>query len=119
MASSADPGEGSYYAVLNVAPEASEEEIKRAYRSLASTYHPDKTQDPALREDAARIFTKVQEAYEVGGWLAGVGRRQLGGGWRHHHHHPPQRCCVLLGRGHVPPSGTGAALCRPARSPTQ
>lgn len=59
--------EPSFYAVLNVAPEASDDEIRRAYRQLATTYHPDKHTDPQMQQEASRMFTLVQEAYEVGG----------------------------------------------------
>lgn len=34
------------YAVLNLSPEASDEEIRRAYRQWAQLYHPDKYQSP-------------------------------------------------------------------------
>lgn len=34
--------DGSYYALLGVAPTASDEEIRRAFRQLATTLHPDK-----------------------------------------------------------------------------
>ena len=55
----------SYYAVLNVSRDASEEEIKRAFRNLAQTCHPDKHSDPTLKAEAAASFTLLQEAYEV------------------------------------------------------
>jgi len=58
--------EQSYYAVLNVPPDATEDHIRRAYRQLATTYHPDKHTDPHLQQEASRMFTAVQEAYEVG-----------------------------------------------------
>jgi DnaJ family protein C protein 11 len=34
------------YAVLNLSPEASDEEIRKAYRQWAQAYHPDKYQNP-------------------------------------------------------------------------
>ncbi len=50
------------YEVLGVSKDASEKEIKVAYRTLALKYHPDKnTDDPA----AANKFKEVAEAYEV------------------------------------------------------
>eukprot|EP00887_Chlorella_sp_A99_P006975 scaffold2.g6975.t1 len=55
----------SYYAVLGVGQDATDEEIKRAYRQKVTMLHPDKVQDPARHEEAARLFTLVQEAYEV------------------------------------------------------
>ncbi len=55
----------SYYAVLNVSRDTSEEEIKKAFRNLAQTYHPDKHSDPGLKADASASFTLLQEAYEV------------------------------------------------------
>lgn len=59
------PGDRALYAVLNVRPDATDEEIRRSYRQLATTYHPDKAQDPALHSEAARAFTRIQEAYEI------------------------------------------------------
>jgi DnaJ family protein C protein 11 len=53
------------YAILNVRPDATEDEIRRAYRQLATTYHPDKAQDETLLADAALAFHRIQEAYEV------------------------------------------------------
>jgi len=50
-----------YYQVLGVNPAASEGEIKRAYRKLALSYHPDKNPDP----NAIQFFQEVNEAYDV------------------------------------------------------
>jgi molecular chaperone DnaJ len=51
-----------YYEVLGVARDASPDDIKRAYRSLARTHHPDVAQDKAQAEHR---FKEINEAYEV------------------------------------------------------
>lgn len=55
----------SLYAVLNVPTTASNAEIKEAYRSLASIYHPDKQTDDVRRAAAHARFTAIQRAHEV------------------------------------------------------
>lgn len=50
-----------YYKTMGVGRDATQEEIKRAYRKLARKYHPDVSQEP----DAERRFKEVGEAYEV------------------------------------------------------
>ena len=60
-----DSNERSFYAILNVPGDASEDDIKKSFRQLAQAYHPDKHTDPALKAHAAAQFTKLQEAYEV------------------------------------------------------
>lgn len=49
------------YAVLGVSPDASDDEIKRAYRRLAKKYHPDLNPGDA---EAAKMMQKVNAAYE-------------------------------------------------------
>lgn len=50
-----------YYALLEVAPDASADDIKRAYRRLARQLHPDTNADPA----AEARFKEIAVAYEV------------------------------------------------------
>ncbi|MFM2483834.1 DnaJ C-terminal domain-containing protein [Celerinatantimonas yamalensis] len=51
----------NYYDILGVARDASEPEIKKAYRRLAKKYHPDVSKEP----DAEQHFKEVGEAYEA------------------------------------------------------
>ena len=51
-----------YYEVLGVSREASEDEIKRAYRKLAFKYHPDR--NPGDKEAESK-FKEAAEAYDV------------------------------------------------------
>lgn len=52
-----------YYEVLGVDKNASEAEIKKAYRKLAKKYHPDA--NPNNKEEAEEKFKEASEAYEV------------------------------------------------------
>lgn len=49
-----------YYEVLGVSRDASPEEIKKAYRTLAKKYHPDVSSDP----NATEKFAEIQVAYD-------------------------------------------------------
>lgn len=68
-----------YYKVMGVERDASQDDIKRAYRKLARKYHPDVSSEA----DAEDRFQQLQEAYEV---LKDPDKRaaydQLGSAWR-------------------------------------
>ena len=56
----------SAYAVLEVDPGASDEEVKKAYRRMAMKYHPDKVAQlgEEVQKAAGEKFKRVQQAYE-------------------------------------------------------
>lgn len=70
-----------YYKVLGINKNASQDEIKKAYRKLALKYHPDKNPD---NKEAEAQFKLANEAYEV---LGNPEKRkkydQLGANWKH------------------------------------
>lgn len=52
-----------YYKILGVSKDASQEEIKKAYRKLAMIYHPDKNEEGDKHSEEK--FKEIVEAYEV------------------------------------------------------
>ncbi len=68
-----------YYKIMGVARDATQDEIKRAYRQLARKYHPDVSKEP----NAEARFKEVGEAYEA---LKDPEKRaaydQLGANWK-------------------------------------
>lgn len=73
-----------YYKTLGVSRNASEEEIKQAYRKLARTYHPDVN---ANDKQAEAKFKEINEAYQV---LSDKEKRnhydRFGQDWQHYQH---------------------------------
>jgi curved DNA-binding protein len=81
-----------YYATLGISRDASEEEIKKAFRKLARKYHPDVAKD---KKTAEGKFKEINEAHEV---LSDPEKRrkydELGANWQQ------------PGAGYPPPAGT-------------
>ncbi len=76
-----------YYDIMGLKKDATQDEIKRAYRKLARKYHPDVSKEP----DAEARFKEIGEAYEV---LKDPEKRaaydQLGANWKAgQDFHPP------------------------------
>jgi curved DNA-binding protein len=69
-----------YYKILGVSRDATQDQIKKAFRKLAVKYHPDK--NPGNKE-AEAMFKEITEAYEV---LSDPEKRrrydQLGESWK-------------------------------------
>ena len=61
-----------YYEVLGVDKNASDDDLKRAFRRLAKKYHPDA--NPDNKAEAEKKFKEVNEAYEV---LSNKEKRQM------------------------------------------
>lgn len=61
-----------YYSILNVSKDASEDDLKKAYRKLALKWHPDRHKDD--KEQAEKKFKDISEAYEA---LSDKQKRQI------------------------------------------
>ncbi|CAL5432648.1 unnamed protein product [Camellia sinensis] len=68
------PPNKELYALLHISPEASDEEIRKAYRQWAQVYHPDKYQSPQMKDIATENFQRICEAYEI---LSDERKRQI------------------------------------------
>lgn len=54
-----------YYDVLGVQPDSSEEDIKRAYRRLSRTFHPDRRLDESEKRSAVERWLRISQAHDV------------------------------------------------------
>ncbi|MBR6337292.1 MAG: DnaJ domain-containing protein [Ruminococcus sp.] len=52
------------YQILGITPNASEDEIKKAYKEAVKKYHPDRYQDNPLSEVAEEKMAEINEAYD-------------------------------------------------------
>src|SRR6185437_13977223 len=62
MSATANVTKVDYYEVLSVSRDASDQELKTAYRKLAMQYHPDRNPDDPTAEEK---FKECSEAYQV------------------------------------------------------
>ena len=69
------------YSVLGVSPNASDEEIKKAYRELARKYHPDNYQNNPLADLAEEKMKEVNEAYDAINKMRSSGSHSGGGSY--------------------------------------
>jgi DnaJ-class molecular chaperone len=83
-----------YYEILNIAKTATEDEIKKSYKTLARKWHPDR--NPGNTEEAEKMFKIVSEAYTVLSnpekkliydkyGIDGLKESEQGGGGSNHH----------------------------------
>ena len=54
-----------YYSILGIRKNASESEIKKAYRKLALKYHPDRIKGEKEKEEASKKFIEISNAFEI------------------------------------------------------
>ena len=53
------------YKILGVSPDATDEEVKKAYKQLSKKYHPDANINNPNKEQAEEMFKNVQQAYQI------------------------------------------------------
>jgi DnaJ family protein C protein 11 len=63
-----------FYALLGVSRDATKDDIAKAYRKLAKTFHPDKIRDPDQKKLAEQRFHDIKEAFDI---LHDEGKRKI------------------------------------------
>jgi len=54
-----------HYRILDLTPEATQDEVKRSYRELVKVWHPDRfANDPNLQKKAQEKLKRINVAYE-------------------------------------------------------
>ena len=55
------------YKILEIEKSVTDDEVKKAYRTMAKKYHPDRvnTENEAIKKGAEEKFKEVQKAYEI------------------------------------------------------
>ena len=91
-------GRTSYYEILEVPSDASEEQIKKQYRKLALRYHPDKNTDGGVTADR---FKEINEAYSV---LSDAKKRQYYDVHGHEEGEEDEQVCVSSERARAVPA---------------
>src|SRR5437870_3668730 len=95
-----------YYKILGISRNASEEDIRKAFRKLAREHHPDVAK---IKKGAEDRFKEINEAYEV---LGDPAKRkkydELGSNWQQgSQFHPPPGWQNFGGGGRRPRANTG------------
>jgi molecular chaperone DnaJ len=81
------------YSILGVNANATDDEVKRAYRELARKYHPDNYQNNPLADLAEEKMKEVNEAYDI------INKQRSGGGYAYQQSNSQQSSYQQSGAG--------------------
>ena len=90
------------YKILDISPNATDDEVKSAYRELARKYHPDNYVNNPLADLAQEKMQQINEAYDAimkerkSGGSARSGGYQSSGGYRPTQGNDAMDCCTQL-----------------------
>lgn len=57
--------EYNFFRILQIASDASEEELRKSFKHVAKQIHPDRFQDPVVKEKAQEAFLKLNQAFNT------------------------------------------------------